>query len=269
MKTKLTFSIKDRFVARFFATTMVLFGLAAPAGHFVSAGSAQNTVSFPYVRASEPPPAGYRSVARKLSQSYVMVTMVARGDPVTGEGRGDMHTGSGVVVSQRGHVLTAAHIARNRKLGVRLTLPSGKTVSARVLAVDPRQEVALIKGPPLRGLAPLPIRTKAPPKGTWLVGIGSPRKRWGVATLGRVRMSDIGERLQYGAWGFDHAIEVGMEVQSGHSGGPVADMQGRLIGMIASYELGDTTKSVYVSPRIAYVVPAKTIVDFLSKNGVR
>ena len=101
------------------------------------------------------------------------------------------------------------------------------------------------------------------------MAIGSPGKRWGVATLGRVRESDIGERLQYGAWGFDHAIEGGMEVRSGHSGGPVVDMRGRLVGLVASYELGDTTKKVYVSPRISYVVPMRTIAAFLAKHGVR
>lgn len=229
----------------------------------------QDSISFPYLRASDAAPPGYRSAARRLARAYVMVTLVARGDPVTGDGAGDLHTGSGIVVSRDGHILTAAHIARSRKFGIRLTFRNGRTARARVVAVDPRQEVALLKGPPLSRMAPLPLRAEAPPKGAWLVAIGSPKKRWGVATLGRVRLPDIGERLQYGPWGFDHAIEVGMEVQSGHSGGPVVDMQGRLVGMVASYELGDTTKPVYVSPRITYVVPARTLAVFLARHGLR
>ena len=46
-------------------------------------------------------------------------------------------------------------------------------------------------------------------------------------------------------------------------------MAGRLVGMVASYELGDTTKPVYVSPRITYVVPARTLAKFLADQGVR
>ena len=48
-----------------------------------------------------------------------------------------------------------------------------------------------------------------------------------------------------------------MEVESGHSGGPVFDRRGALIGMVAGYELGDTTKRPYVSPRITYAIPSK------------
>jgi len=56
-----------------------------------------------------------------------------------------------------------------------------------------------------------------------------------------------------------------MLVQSGHSGGPVVDSQGRLIGMVASYELGDTTKWPYRSPKITYVVPIADIRRWLGQ----
>jgi hypothetical protein len=39
--------------------------------------------------------------------------------------------------------------------------------------------------------------------------------------------------------------------------------KGELIGMVAGYELGDTTKPQYRSPRIAYVVPANDIKKWL------
>lgn len=255
----------------------LLYTLITAAASFLpvtGAALSQDRVTFPFLTAGEAPPTGYRNVAESLARGYVMVTLVARGDTVTGDGGGDLHTGSGIVVGRKGYILTAAHIARSTRFAVRLTFRNGRTAMARVVAVDPRQEVALLRAPARTlfrraGLAPLPIRTSVPAKGAWLMAIGSPKKRWGVATLGRVRLPDIGERLQYGAWGFDHAIEVGMEVQSGHSGGPVVDMEGRLVGMVASYELGDTTKSVYVSPRITYVVPAKTLAAFLTKHGVR
>ena len=236
--------------------------------------AAEGRITFPFQTAAEKLPPDYRKVAEKLARGYVMVTLVARGDPVTGDGGGDLHTGSGIVVGRNGHIVTAAHIARSKKFVVRLTFRDGRTAMGRIVAVDPQQEVALIKSSARTvlgraGLEPLPIRMATPAKGEWLMAIGSPKKKWGVATLGRVRLPDIGERLQYGAWGFDSAIEVGMEVQSGHSGGPVVDMDGRLVGMVASYELGDTTKSAYVSPRITYVVPAKTLAAFLAQQGVR
>ena len=98
-----------------------------------------------------------------------------------------------------------------------------------------------------------------------MLAVGSPRRIWGVVTVGIVRLANIGERLDYGPWGFANAIEMSMLVQSGHSGGPVVDARGRVVGMVASYELGDTTKWPYRSPRIAYAVPVADIRRWLKR----
>ena len=37
------------------------------------------------------------------------------------------------------------------------------------------------------------------------LALGSPRRLWGVVSVGRVRAPNIGERLDYGTWGFDIA----------------------------------------------------------------
>ncbi|MCW5774550.1 MAG: serine protease, partial [Rhodospirillaceae bacterium] len=126
------------------------------------------------------------------------------------------------------------------------------------------QELAVIKTAPLPEAVPIPLGdSRALRKGDPALAIGSPKRVWGVVTVGRIRSPNIGERLDYGNWGFDNAVEIGMEVESGHSGGPVVDAKGRLIGMVAGYELGDTTKPAYRSPRITYAVPVNAIKNWL------
>ena len=226
--------------------------------------AAEGALSFPYLDGAEAAFPAYRAVAERAARGYVMVTLLARADPVSREGGGELHTGSGIVLNRDGYILTAAHIARGPEFSVRVRLWDGRTLPAEVVKVSAKQELAVLKTAPLPDAAPIVFAdSRGVRKGDGALALGSPRRVWGVVTVGRVRVPNIGERLDYGAWGFDNAIEVAMEVESGHSGGPVVNAKGELIGMVAGYELGDTTKSQYRSPRIAYVVPANDIKKWL------
>ena len=88
-----------------------------------------------------------------------------------------------------------------------------------------------------------------------------------MVTVGVVANPCRGLRIEYGEYGYDNAIELRMEVEPGHSGGPVFDTEGRLIGMVASFGLGDTQRVPYVSTMIAYAVPAAAIAAYLEDVG--
>jgi S1-C subfamily serine protease len=226
--------------------------------------AAEGALSYPYLDGGEAAFPAYRRIAERTARGYVMVTLIAKPDPATREGGGELHTGSGIVLNRDGYILTAAHIARGPEFGVRVRLGDGRTLPAEVVKVSAKQELAVLKTAPLPDAEPLVFAdSRQVRKGEPALALGSPRRVWGVVTVGRVRIPNIGERLDYGHWGFDNAIEVGMEVESGHSGGPVVNAKGELIGMVAGYELGDTTKPQYRSPRIAYVVPANDIKKWL------
>lgn len=226
--------------------------------------AAQGALSYPYLDGAEAAFPAYRAVAERAARGYVMVTLFARPDPLTREGGGELHTGSGIVLNRDGYILTAAHIARGPEFAVRVRLADGRSLPAEVVKVSAKRELAIVKTAPLPDAVPLVFAdSKSVRKGEPALALGSPRRVWGVVSVGRVRVPNIGERLDYGNWGFDNAIEVSLEVESGHSGGPVVNARGELIGMVAGYELGDTTKPQYRSPRIAYVVPANDIKKWL------
>ena len=228
---------------------------------------AAGTITFPYLDPAEAKALPrYDPLARQLGRSYVKLTLLAPPSAPGGASGGDLHTGSGIILDNQGHIITAAHIARGLKYRLRVELRSGQRFIARVIRIDPKKELALLKAPKLPGLQPVPFAPNASTrKGDPVLAVGSPKRTWGVATLGIIRSPNINERLDYGPWGFANAIEVSMLVQSGHSGGPVIDAQGRLIGMVASYELGDTTKWPYRSPKITYVVPVADIRRWLGR----
>lgn len=241
----------------------VFAALAAPMGAAPGA-AAQSGLSYPYLDGAEAAFPDYRQVAARAALGYVMVTLMARPDPATREGGGELHTGSGIVLNRDGYILTAAHIARGPEFTVSVRLADGRTVRGEIVKVSPKDELALIKTAPLPDAVPLAFAdSRGLKKGDPALALGSPRRLWGVVSVGRIRVPNIGERLDYGTWGFDNAIEIGLEVESGHSGGPVVNARGELIGMVAGYELGDTTKPQYRSPRIAYVVPSNDIKKWL------
>ena len=259
-------SLKEKFNLRCGAIRTllgVIAGVVAVAGGGAGA-AAQDALSYPYLDGGEAAFPAYRAVAARAARAYVMVTLLAKPDPVSREGGGELHTGSGIVLNRDGYILTAAHIARGPEFAVRVRLANGRTMAAEVVKVSAKMELAIVKTGPLPDAEPLPFAdSRSVRKGDPVLALGSPRRVWGVVSVGRVRVPNIGERLDYGNWGFDNAIEIGMEVESGHSGGPVVNAKGELLGMVAGYELGDTTKPQYRSPRITYAVPSNDIKKWL------
>jgi len=241
-----------------------VLALAVALAVFVQPAAAQSPLSYPYLDGSEAAFPAYRAVAERTARGYVMVTLMSRPDPVSRDGGGELHTGSGIVLSRDGYILTAAHIARGSEFTARVRLADGRTIPGEIVKVSAKEELALIKTAPLPDAVPAAFGdSRALKKGDPALAVGSPRRLWGVVSIGRIRVPNIGERLDYGNWGFDNAIEIGLEVESGHSGGPVVNAKGELIGMVAGYELGDTTKPEYRSPRITYVVPSNDIRKWL------
>ena len=135
--------------------------------------------------------------------------------------------GAGLVWDVSGLVLTSAHVARRGPL--MLTSLSGNATSATVVASDEEADLALVRGtiaevtPIERGLS-----SQLRP-GDWVVALGHP---WGVpggATAGIViavepRREEAGRRLPA-------VIVADLHLRPGHSGGPMVDSRGRLVGV--------------------------------------
>ncbi len=221
-------------------------------------------LTYPYLTAREADVPGYREIAERAAPAYVRVVIVNPGGGLYNEAAGVVIKASGVIVDRQGYIVTAAHIARNTKYKARVTTSDGREHEAEILHVAPDRELALLRIKPYPGMRP--ARFARPGKlraGDLAFAIGSPRDTAGVVSLGWVRQPRFGQRLDYNDWGFDDAVKIKMEVESGHSGGPVFNRAGEVIGMVAVYELGDTSRTPYVSPRMTYAVPASDVLAYV------
>ncbi len=132
--------------------------------------------------------------------------------------------GSGVIVSADGYVLTAAHVVGEPGRNVRFIFADGKTARGKTLGVNREVDAGLMK---ISGEGTLPFAeigdsTKLE-RGQWCLGLGHPggyqSGRNPVARLGRVLSSRSG------------VVVTDCALVGGDSGGPLFDMDGKVIGI--------------------------------------
>jgi serine protease Do len=150
------------------------------------------------------------------------------GPSVVGLGRGWGH-GSGVVIGE-GRVLTNAHNLRREQVTV--VFADGRRESGELAATDPDLDLAVLEVDTgdARAIAWEP--GEAPGIGTAVIGLANPGGRGLRATLGFVSSEGRSFRGPRGRR-IRGAIEHTAPLPRGSSGGPLVDLEGRLLGLNA------------------------------------
>lgn len=224
------------------------------------------TLVFPYNDAATVN-AYVRSAAAQAG-SYVGVHVFDVVKPARGAPRRTtVNGGSGTIVDPRGYVVTMAHIAKDPRFLAEVTSVDGRNHAGRVVAVSPGQDLALIKIEPFSGIQSARIADgRRLATGDAVIGIGTPYGRMAVAAIGRVLETSRRMRIKYAEYGYDDAIVLQMIVEPGHSGGPLFDETGELVGLLASFGLGDTNREPYVPTGIAFAIPSSKIAAYLRSH---
>jgi len=215
----------------------------------------------------------YREVANKAAESYVRVRILAADTASTPRGSDGAPTNvinfaSGFIADEEGHVITAAHIALSTDNLAEVIVWDGRTIPARILKVDPLREMAVLRIEPFPGMKPVEFADSDDlEENEPAFAIGTPDNKPGVVSLGTIKSPKLVERIVYDPYGFDNGIELNMNVEPGHSGGPVFNKDGELIGMIAGFELGNPSQpaTAFEPPRLAFAVPSNDIEDFIDE----
>jgi len=132
--------------------------------------------------------------------------------------------GSGFIISQDGFVLTNAHVVDGAD-EVYVNLTDKREFKARVIGIDKRTDVAVVKIEGTR-LPWLPIGDSDKIKvGQWVVAIGSPFGLDNSVSAGIIssKARDTGDFLPL--------IQTDVAVNPGNSGGPLINMNGEVVGI--------------------------------------
>jgi serine protease Do len=166
--------------------------------------------------------------------------------------------GSGFILSQDGYVMTNAHVVDDADT-IYVTLTDKREFKAKLIGVDERTDVALVK----INAANLPAVTIGDSNkvrvGEWVVAIGSPFGLANTVTAGIVSAKgrDTGDYLPF--------IQTDVAVNPGNSGGPLINMQGEVIGI--NSQIYSRTGGFM---GISFAIPideAMRVVDQLKANG--
>lgn len=137
-----------------------------------------------------------------------------------------MAQGSGVVVSQDGYVLTAAHVTGRPNADATITFPDGKQVKAKSLGMERNIDSGMLKILESEGdrFPYLNVGLSSDiQEGQWVMAVGHPggmdEQRGLVFRAGRVIFST------------SRVIRTDCTLVGGDSGGPLVDMNGDVIGI--------------------------------------
>ncbi len=174
------------------------------------------------------------SVFRDVAPSVVFVTqkrtVVNRFEGTSAEVPAG--AGSGFLWDDRGHVVTNFHVVKGAQ-SLSVTLHSQKTYEARVVGVEPRKDIAVLRiaapASELKAMRVLPAGTTLE-VGQKAIAIGNPFGLDHTLTTGVV--SALGREVDgIGGVTIRDMIQTDAAINPGNSGGPLLDSAGRLMGM--------------------------------------
>ena len=172
-------------------------------------------------------------------------------------------TGSGVIISSDGYIITNNHVIDNAN-EIEITLNNKKKYKGELIGTDEDNDIALLKIEAEMDLAYVPFADSDAIKvGEWVLAVGNPYNLTSTVTAGIV--SAKGRDLE-GNSAIDSFIQTDAAVNPGNSGGALVNTRGELVGI-------NTAISSKTGSFVGYsfAVPsniAKKIVDDLLEYGV-
>ncbi len=135
--------------------------------------------------------------------------------------------GSGVIMSEQGHILTNHHVIQGAD-AIQVSLQDGRTAQAKVVGSDPETDIAVLK----IDLKNLPVITLGHSDnlrvGDVVLAIGDPFGVGQTVTMGIVSATG---RNKLGINTIENFIQTDAAINPGNSGGALIDAEGNLVGI--------------------------------------
>ncbi|MFF2024053.1 S1C family serine protease [Streptomyces sp. NPDC058171] len=205
---------------------------------------------------------------------------------IKASGTAGQSTGSGVIITSDGEVITNNHVVAGAT-AIQVTTSDGKKYAAELVGTDSKKDLALIKLKDASGLKAATLGNSDRVRvGQEVVAIGSPEGLTGTVTSGIVSALDRDvtvannqdqPRQPGGDWPFEFggrefngdpgastttykAIQTDASLNPGNSGGALIDMNGHIIGInSAMYSASSAGGGDAGSVGLGFAIPVNTV----------
>ncbi len=175
-------------------------------------------------------------------------------------------TGSGVIISKDGYIITNNHVVENAS-DLEVMLHDNRTFKAKVIGTDPSTDLAVIQIK-AEDLPVLEFADSDKAKvGEWVLAVGNPLGLNSTVTAGiisaKARNINILRKEQYAVESF---IQTDAAINPGNSGGALVNVQGKVLGINSAIA---SPTGVYAG--YGFAIPAnlaKKVAEDLIQYGV-
>jgi serine protease Do len=166
-------------------------------------------------------------------------------------------TGSGIVVDERGYLLTSCHVIATAQR-IRVLLPDGADVEARVVAEEPETDLAILRIKAPKTLQALPLGPGSDLLvGETVIAVGHPYGYSNTVSVGII--SALGRKITMPTGDvLTNLIQIDASINPGNSGGPLLNINGELIGINAALRDG--------AQGIAFAINVETVKKMLRRH---
>lgn len=191
--------------------------------------------------------------------------------PMNSLGQGDITikaSGSGTIIRKVGsdyYVLTNYHVVENTYM-VSVKLANGTDTKGTVIGLDPVTDLAVVKitAPELSDVNIIPMGDSSSVKvGSWALAVGSPYGFEHTLTVGII--SALHREIDNADSEYPDLIQTDAAINKGNSGGPLLDVEGRIIGINTAI-----ASPTGASVGLGFAIPinaAKGVLEDLIQNG--
>ncbi|MFQ6098728.1 MAG: trypsin-like peptidase domain-containing protein, partial [Armatimonadota bacterium] len=169
--------------------------------------------------------------------------------------------GSGVIVDDRGYIVTNSHVVQDAE-EIRVSLSDRTDLSGKLVGIDPPTDLAVLKVPANGLRAARWGDSDSLEVGEWVIAVGAP---FGLAQTVTAGIVSAKERTNPTIAGYVDFIQTDAAINPGNSGGALANLDGQLVGInTAIYSQSGGSEGV------GFAIPSNTarrIMDVLIRDG--
>jgi S1-C subfamily serine protease len=168
-------------------------------------------------------------------------------------------TGSGVIVSKAGYIVTNNHVVANTS-DLQVVLLDKREFSAEIVGTDPTTDLAVIKIEPNGDLPVITLGDSDQSEvGDWVIAVGNPFRLTSTVTAGIV--SALGRQVNIidDAFSIEDFIQTDAAINPGNSGGALVNLSGHLVGINTAIATQDGAYEGY-----GFAVPVNLVTHVVS-----